>query len=120
MKDDPCVNRRFFRCTGVVLIESSQPDRAEQILKSVERLTESNGQAALRFGARMLVLCQFVDAVLPQLSIAQRTAVTTQFRRGVETVLSFTDDVALPAAYYATLLEQTNVLLTALETEGAA
>ncbi|MGV2287990.1 hypothetical protein AAHK20_04690 [Trinickia sp. YCB016] len=38
----------------------------------------------------------------------------------VEAVLSFTGNAALPAAYYATLLEQTNVLLTALETAGAA
>jgi hypothetical protein len=38
----------------------------------------------------------------------------------LEAVLSFTDDVALPAAYHATLLEQTNALLTALETQGAA
>jgi hypothetical protein len=102
------------------LIEASHPDRADQILKSLERLTESNGQAVLRFGARMVVLCKFVDAVLPQLSAAQRTTITTQVRQGVEEALSSTDDVAVPAEYHATLLEQTNVLLTALEAQRAA
>jgi hypothetical protein len=102
------------------LIEAPHPSPADELLKSVELLAESNGQAVMRFGARMVVFCKFVEAVLPQLSAAQRATVIKQFRQGVEEVLSCTDDVAVPAAYHATLLEQTNVLLTALEAEGAA
>jgi hypothetical protein len=88
---------------------------ADQLLGSLERLTLSNSEAVLRFGARFVVLCKFVDAVLPQLSVRQRQRIVPLFRQGVEDVMSRTDDIIVPVTYYATLLEQTNILLDALE-----
>ncbi|KHK55810.1 hypothetical protein PI87_12425 [Ralstonia sp. A12] len=74
-----------------------------------------NTRAMSSFGGRLAVLYKFVDAALPQLSVAQRAEAAWSLRQGIEDVMSIADDIALPAEYHAALLEQTNVLLTALE-----
>lgn len=79
-----------------------------------DRIRECD-EALARIGARMVVLCKFVDAVLPQLRQTQCRQIARTFREGIEDVLSRTDDIAVPRAYHTTLLEQINVLLTAIE-----
>jgi hypothetical protein len=91
----------------------------QQALRVLENGIESSADAAVRIGARLVVLCKFVDAVLPQLDAAQSREVERLFRQGVEDAMSLVDDIAVPCAYHTTLLEQTNVLLTALEKRGA-
>ncbi len=99
-------------------MEVPNTESSEKLLKSFVSLTESNSEAVSRFGGRMVVLCKFVDAVLPQLSSAQCRAVIALFREGVDHALSLTDDIAIPAAYQDSILHQTNVLLAALEQIG--
>ncbi|KVK75922.1 hypothetical protein WS90_25060 [Burkholderia cepacia] len=77
------------------------------------------GQAISRFGARIAVLCKFVDAVLPQLTAVQCRQITPQFRLGIEEAMASFDDLAVGEEYLSTFLEQTNVLLKVLETKGA-
>ena len=88
---------------------------AGDLLSQLTNLTLSNGNAVARFGARLVVQYKFIDAVLPQLSAAQRKDVARLFRKGVEDVLSFTDDIAMPAEYHTELLHQVNLLLNSLE-----
>ena len=71
--------------------------------------------AISRFGARLAVLCKFVDAVLPRLTAEQCAQIVPSFREGVEDALSRIDDIAVSGEYQTTFIEQTNVLLTALE-----
>lgn len=80
---------------------------------------ESHTEAVSRIGARMVVLCKFVDVVLPQLTAAQCRQIDRLFRQGVEDAMSRTDDIAVSGTYHTTLLEQTNVLLTVLGQKGA-
>jgi hypothetical protein len=101
-------------------MRTSNERDVEQVLHRLEGQFESNAGAISRIGARMVVLCKFVEAVLPQLNAVQSGEIRRRFRQGVEEAMSLTDDVALPGAYQTTLLEQTNVLLIALERRGAA
>ena len=87
----------------------------EKILDVCEDRMRESGDALSRVGARMVVLCKFVDAVLPELSKSQCKQIARSFREGIEDLLSRTDDIAVPRAYHTTLLEQINVLLTAIE-----
>ncbi|MGU7775727.1 hypothetical protein ACV229_36955 [Burkholderia sp. MR1-5-21] len=80
---------------------------------------EVNVEVVSRIGARMVVLCKFVDAVLPQLNAAQCREIERLFRHGVEDAMSYADDIPLLGTYQRTLLEQTNVLLIALGHKGA-
>lgn len=77
------------------------------------------GEAVSRIGARMVVLCKFVDAVMPQLTPAQCREVGRLFRQGIEDAMSNTDDIEVPTTYHETLLQQTNVLIAALQTKAA-
>lgn len=87
---------------------------AAKKLEAWANLAEENGKAISRIGARTVVLCKFVDAVLPQLTAAQCRQIDPLFRQGIEDAMACTDDVAVPGIYHTTLLEQTNVLLAAL------
>lgn len=89
------------------------------LVRRVEKLTLSNGIAVSRFGARVIALSKFADAVVPQLTGAQCTEIAQRFRQGIEDAMSCTDDVAMPGEYHETLLQQTNILLKALGREGA-
>jgi hypothetical protein len=82
-------------------------------------LVEENGETISRIGAHMVVLCKFVDAVLPQLTAAQCRQIDPTFRQGIEDAMARTDDVVVPGLYHTTLLEQTNVLLVALAKKSA-
>jgi hypothetical protein len=68
----------------------------------------------------LVVQSKFIDAVWPHLSAAQCKEIALLFRQGVEDAMAYTDDVAMPQKYHATLLEQTNALLAALEKRAAA
>lgn len=91
----------------------------DDLVGSWAEMVEGYGEAVSRIGARMVVLCKFVDAVLPQLTAAQCDEIDRSFRRGVEDAMARTDDMELPGVYHETLLDQTNVLLGALDTRGA-
>jgi hypothetical protein len=91
---------------------------ADYVAGSWATMVEEYGDAVSRIGARMVVLCKFVDAVLPELTAAQCTQIDQSFRRGVEDAMACTDDMQVPGIYHTTLLDQTNVLLSALETRS--
>lgn len=90
------------------------PNISERDTREYKDALVSNTEALSRFGGRLAVMCKFVDAALPQLSEEQRKEVAVHFRHGIESLMSVTDDIAMPAEYHEALLEQTNVLLTAL------
>lgn len=103
---------------GARLTDEAAAHAADCIAGSWADMVEEYGDAVSRIGARMVVLCKFVDAVLPQLTAAQCTEIDRSFRRGVEDAMACTDDMEVPGVYHATLLDQTNVLLSALETKS--
>ncbi|MGN6086209.1 hypothetical protein [Trinickia sp.] len=75
---------------------------------------QQSSEAVARFGARLAVLCKFVDAVVPQLAGDQCLKIDSSFRKGIEELLSRTEDIVTPPGYHTTLMEQTNVMLAAL------
>ncbi|CAJ0704331.1 MULTISPECIES: hypothetical protein [Ralstonia] len=85
---------------------------------ATEDFTRTTAETVLRFSGRLAVLYQFVGAVFLQCDGKQLKAITPAFRRGIEESMSLTDDMAVPAEYHDALLEQANVLLTALEALG--
>ncbi len=92
----------------------------DELADSLGNAVQENNEAVVRFGARLAVLCKFVDAVLPQLAAVQCQEIDLSFRRGIEELLSRTEDIVTPVEYHTTLMEQTNVMLAALAQRGSA
>ncbi|MEM5373161.1 hypothetical protein V4C53_45385 [Paraburkholderia azotifigens] len=65
-------------------------------LEAYGQIVMSNTKAISRFGGRLAVLYKFVDAALPQLTLAQRMEVEHCCRQGIEHVLSLSDDGHCP------------------------
>lgn len=93
---------------------------ADEALNHMSRLVTANTQTMGMLSAQAIVLGQFFDAALPQLTIVQRGEVTRSFRQGIEGVLSLTDDVGLSAEFHSVLLQITNSILVALGQKSAA
>ena len=66
---------------------------ANDALDSMARAVNANSRAVSLLGARAIVLSKFLEAILPQLTAAQRTAAIMPFRCGVENAMSHMDDV---------------------------
>jgi hypothetical protein len=79
----------------------------------LSQMAETNDVVS-QFGARLIVQCGFIDAVLTQLDAAQRTEVVRLFRHRVEEAMAYTDDIEMPAKYHSAMLDEANFLLTAL------
>ncbi|MCP3723527.1 hypothetical protein M3I53_10350 [Paraburkholderia sp. CNPSo 3272] len=86
----------------------------EMLLNSMTALVNAHGKAISRFGASVVVMTKFVEAVLPQLSTAQIERAILAFRAQLGEAMAVADDVLLPGEYRATLIEQANMLLTRL------
>ena len=99
---------------------AATPDVGREPQQPYQALVASNAHVISRFGGRLAVLYQFIEAALAELGPTQRPRVARLFRQRVEDVLSLTDDVEMPAEYHRALLEQTNVLLARLERQDAA
>lgn len=101
-------------------METTTTNGDADLLTTWMSLATTNSSAVASFGARVVVLCQFVEAALPELIAGQRREITQRFREGVEDAMAYADDRVMPAEYHAALLGQTNALLGALKTnEGA-
>ncbi|MDG0027876.1 hypothetical protein [Trinickia sp. Y13] len=99
-------------------MENHDTTNRDRLTDGAASTARRNSEAVARFGARLGVLCKFIDAVLPQLAAEQCTQIDRSFRQGVEELLARTEDVVMPPTYHTTLMEQTNVLLSALAQRG--
>jgi hypothetical protein len=86
----------------------------EMLLHSMTALVSAHGKAISRFGANMVVMTKFVEAVLPQLDAAQIERTLHAFRAQIGEAMAVASDVQLPGEYRSTLIEQANVLLARL------
>lgn len=77
-------------------------------------LVTGNLDAISGLSARTVVLARFLDATLPRLTPGQCAEIEVAFREGIEETMSLADDVPLPDKYHATLLDQVNAVLIAL------
>ena len=68
----------------------------EMLLHSMTALVSAHGKAISRFGASVVVMTKFVEAVLPQLSTAQIERTIHAFRAHVGEAMAVSDDVLLP------------------------
>jgi hypothetical protein len=91
----------------------------EMLLHSMTALVSAHGKAISRFGASVVVMTKFVEAVLPQLSTPQIERTILAFREQVSEAMAVADGALLPGEYRTTLIEQANVLLARLD-GGAA
>ena len=87
---------------------------ADRLTDVATSAAQQSSDAVARFGARLAVLCKFVDAVLPQLAADQCQQIDVSFRQGIDELLSRTEDIVTPVTYHTTLMEQANVMLAAL------
>ena len=90
----------------------------EMLLNSMTALVSAHGKAISRFGASVVVMTKFVEAVLPQLSTAQIERTIFAFRAQLGEAMAVADDVLLPGEYRATLIEQANMLLARLGSDA--
>ncbi|MEM5447717.1 hypothetical protein [Paraburkholderia guartelaensis] len=90
----------------------------EMLLNSMTALVSAHGKAISRFGASVVVMTKFVEAVLPQLSTAQIDRTLLVFRAQLAEAMAVADDVLLPSEYRATLIEQANMLLARLGSDA--
>ncbi|WP_322102448.1 hypothetical protein [Paraburkholderia sp. J41] len=90
----------------------------EMLLRSMTALVSAHSKAISRFGANVVVMTKFVEAVLPQLSRAQMELTMQTFRAQIDEAMAAADAEAgagvLPGEYRATLIEQADVLLARL------
>ncbi|RCJ06848.1 hypothetical protein DDK22_19580 [Cupriavidus necator] len=82
-------------------------------LNKLAAMVVSNSEAITLFGGQLTALRQFIGAVMPQLTGAQCATIAGLFAKGVENVISSTNE--LPEEYHRSLLTQANILLAALE-----
>jgi hypothetical protein len=80
-------------------------------------LLKENSRAVSALSARVMVFRKFFDASMPHFTTSQRAAITPDFRRCIEDLLSHMDDVAMPVEFQTSLLESTNSILAALDKE---
>ncbi|WP_154677843.1 hypothetical protein [Paraburkholderia nodosa] len=90
----------------------------EMLLNSMTALVSAHGKAISRFGASVVVMTKFVEAVLPQLSAPQIERTILAFRAQLGEAMAVADDVLLPGEYRATLIEQANMLLARLGSDA--
>ena len=90
----------------------------EMLLNSMTALVSAHGRAISRFGASVVVMTKFVEAVLPQLSATQIERTIIAFRAQLGEAIAVADDVLLPREYRVTLIEQANVLLARLGSDA--
>ncbi|WP_395063287.1 hypothetical protein [Paraburkholderia silvatlantica] len=90
----------------------------EMLLNSMTALVSAHGKAISRFGASVVVMSKFVEAVLPQLSATQIERTILAFRAQLGEAMAVADDVLLPGEYRATLIEQANMLLSRLGSDA--
>lgn len=90
----------------------------EMLLHSMTALVSAHGKAISRFGASVVVMTKFVEAVLPQLSSAQIESTILAFRALLGEAMTVADDVLLPGDYRTTLIEQANMLLARLGSDA--
>ncbi|HEX7684434.1 MAG TPA: hypothetical protein VF446_13035 [Trinickia sp.] len=90
-------------------------EQCDVLIDSITTSAQLTNDAAARFGGRMVVLCKFLEAALPELTAEQSKRMTPLFRKGIEDTLALTDDIVVPAPYLEAILDQTNVLLLALK-----
>ena len=65
----------------------------EMLLNSMTALVSAHGKAISRFGASVVVMTKFVEAVLPQLSTAQIERTILAFRAQLGEAMAVADDV---------------------------
>ena len=107
----------FFSPLAVYL-EISVSTSDEMLLHSMTALVSAHGKAISRFGASVVVMTKFVEAVLPQLSAAQIESTILAFRALLGEAMTVADDVLLPGDYRTTLIEQANMLLARLGSDA--
>ncbi|CAD6554077.1 hypothetical protein LMG27952_05540 [Paraburkholderia hiiakae] len=90
----------------------------EMLLNSMTALVSAHGKAISRFGASVVVMTKFVEAVLPQLSTAQIERTILAFRAQLGEAMVVADDVLLPGEYRTTLIEQANMLLARMGSDA--
>ncbi|WP_063769066.1 hypothetical protein [Paraburkholderia heleia] len=90
----------------------------EMLLNSMTALVSAHGKAISRFGASVVVMSKFVEAVLPQLSAAQIERTILAFHAQLGEAMAVADGVLLPGEYRATLIEQANMLLSRLGSDA--
>lgn len=99
-------------------LEISVSTSDEMLLHSMTALVSAHGKAISRFGASVVVMTKFVEAVLPQLSAAQIESTILAFRALLGEAITVADDVLLPGDYRTTLIEQANMLLARLGSDA--
>ncbi|PXW17528.1 hypothetical protein [Paraburkholderia caballeronis] len=87
------------------------PTNDELLLQSMTTLVNSHSKAVSRFGASVVVMSKFIEAVLPLLTAAQIESLLASFRARVGASMQYAEDATMPREFRETMLEQIDLLV---------
>jgi len=92
-----------------------RPATARQLLDGeLVRSIEILANTSIQQGAHLLVMRQLLLVLCDHAPASLKAEITQAFRCGIEDVLSRTDDKAMPASFYSTLLGEFNAYMRCL------
>ncbi|MGN5477150.1 hypothetical protein ACTMU2_10325 [Cupriavidus basilensis] len=102
-------------CPGTAPVPTHEAAAADAVPDQLSRSLKTQGDAMVQYGARLLVLREFLAALCAGMAAERRESVEAAFRKRVDDLLCLTDDRQLPEAFHSTLLAEINYYLGELK-----
>ncbi|GAB3102250.1 hypothetical protein GCM10027081_30910 [Cupriavidus yeoncheonensis] len=102
-------------CTGDAAVPTHEAAAPDAVPDQFSRSLKTQGDAMVQYGARLLVLREFLAALCAGMPAERRDSVESAFRRRVDDLLCMTDDRQLPETFHTTLLAEINYYLGELK-----
>lgn len=102
-------------CTGDAAVPTHEAAAPDAVPDQFSRSLKTQGDAMVQYGARLLVLREFLAALCAGMPAERRGSVESAFRRRVDDLLCMTDDRQLPETFHTTLLAEINYYLGELK-----
>ncbi|CAG2150377.1 hypothetical protein [Cupriavidus numazuensis] len=102
-------------CTVNAAVPTHEAAASDAVPDQLSRSLKTQGDAMVQYGARLLVLREFLAALCAGMSPERRDSVEGAFRKRVDDLLCLTDDRQLPEAFHTTLLAEVNYYLGELK-----
>ncbi|WER48091.1 hypothetical protein CupriaWKF_25125 [Cupriavidus sp. WKF15] len=102
-------------CTDNAAVPIHEAAAPDVVPDQFSRSLKTQGDAMVQYGARLLVLREFLAALCAGMPAERRDSVESAFRRRVDDLLGMTDDRQLPETFHTTLLAEINYYLGELK-----
>jgi hypothetical protein len=102
-------------CTENAAVPTHESTAPDAVPDQFSRSLKTQGDAMVQYGARLLVLREFLAALCAGMPAERRDSVESAFRKRVDDLLCLTDDRQLPETFHTTLLAEINYYLGELK-----